>query len=97
VGYRNNGFDISIITVAIATKVYSSKKAEANSIGKSFLASLATYIALSSIFLLIYDPPGAGWLIVIIPFMLIFTSPMALSVSYGTIKILSAVRNEKQI
>ena len=85
-------FVFSIITVAVAIKVYRSKEASRRIIvGKSVIVSMTLYTVLSSVFLFLYDPSGAGWLIVIIPFIIIFSSPMAFSISYGVVRILSDI------
>ena len=90
-------FVFSIITIAVAIKVYRSKKASHGIIvGKSMMVSTILYIMLSSIFLFLYDPSGAGWLIVIIPFMIIFTSPMAFSISFGVVRILTDINEKKR-
>ena len=92
-------FVFSIITSVVAIKVYRSKKASRRIIvGKSVIVSMTLYTMLSSFFLFLYDPSGAGWLIVIIPFIIIFTSPMAFSISYGVVRILTDIHeNDKNI
>ena len=83
----------SIITIAVAVMV--NRKTSKGSVIKSLIFSIATYIILMCSVIYLYDPSGIGWLLVIIPFMVIYTFPMAFSVSLGTIRILEDMKAYK--
>lgn len=76
----------SIIAIGVTIMVH--KKTPKGSVIKSLVFSEAIYIILMCSAIYLYDPSGIGWLLVIIPFMVIYTFPLALSVSIGTTRIL---------
>ncbi len=86
----------SMITSVVTQKIYHSKKsAEGIIVGKSIAISMVIYVILASLIVFIYEPSDAGWLIVMIPFMIVFTSPMAFSVSFGVTRILTDLQSDR--
>ena len=88
------------ITIVVSVKVYFANKKTSGgtveTVGKSMIISMGLYVILTCIVSFLYDRSGMGWLIVVVPFMIIFTAPMALSVSLGTNRILTDIEREQK-
>jgi hypothetical protein len=85
----------TVLTVIISAAVYSSRKTSEGSIVRAAMYSIAILMVAISSFMVIFDRSGIAWLPIAIPFVAMFSLPMAFAVSLGTIRILKDMNKEK--